>query len=426
MSEDSLPLQQLSSQKRFGTKRKSLGSESTPTDLVLLRSPRPKQPWPACLGKENQEARFVLARRSRRRRRSGSGVSWDQLPDELLLRICGCLPLPDLLRASAVCRRWRRLALDESLWVSVDLEGLTQTGPALRLVLRTGVQRLRCPRAFVEEPDLSEPGLVTFDPRLSTMLTCEEPEHLDRRVRRLQLVDLDLSGSVVSPSALRSVVCRCSRLRRLSLEALPLSDDVLSCLAQNPDLLQLNLGGCSGFSAAALAAMLDSCRRLEQLNISWCSFSRNHVQNLVETLSPSVTQLNLSGYRDRLALDDVKVLVDRCPDLQTLDLSDSTLLTADSFLVLKRLQKLLHLSLSRCYHIHLAALSDLGKAIPSLRFLDVFGLVQDGQLAALQDDSPRLAINARPFSAVARPTPAGAAQPDRTMWGRGCRLKVRF
>lgn len=36
--------------------------------------------------------------------------------------------------------------------------------------------------------------------------------------------------------------------------------------------------------------------------------------------------------------------------------SDSTLLTADSLLVLKRLQKLLHLSLSRCYHIHLAAL----------------------------------------------------------------------
>lgn len=43
--------------------------------------------------------------------------------------------------------------------------------------------------------------------------------------------------------------------------------------------------------------------RLEQLNISWCSFSRNHVQNLVETLSPSVTHLNLSGYRDSLALD---------------------------------------------------------------------------------------------------------------------------
>ncbi len=37
--------------------------------------------------------------------------------------------------------------------------------------------------------------------------------------------------------------------------------------------------------------------------------------------------------------------------------SDSTRLMADSFPVLKQLKNLLHLSLSRCYHIHLAALT---------------------------------------------------------------------
>lgn len=37
--------------------------------------------------------------------------------------------------------------------------------------------------------------------------------------------------------------------------------------------------------------------------------------------------------------------------------SDSTLLMADSFPVLKQLKRLQHLSLSRCYHIHLAALT---------------------------------------------------------------------
>lgn len=37
--------------------------------------------------------------------------------------------------------------------------------------------------------------------------------------------------------------------------------------------------------------------------------------------------------------------------------SDSTLLMADSFPVLKQLKYLRHLSLSRCYHIHLAALT---------------------------------------------------------------------
>lgn len=37
--------------------------------------------------------------------------------------------------------------------------------------------------------------------------------------------------------------------------------------------------------------------------------------------------------------------------------SDSTLLMADCFQVLRQLGRLVHLSLSRCYQIHLAALT---------------------------------------------------------------------
>lgn len=40
---------------------------------------------------------------------------------------------------------------DESLWRSVDLEGLTHVDAAVQQVLKTGVRRLRCPRSFVEE-----------------------------------------------------------------------------------------------------------------------------------------------------------------------------------------------------------------------------------------------------------------------------------
>lgn len=37
-------------------------------------------------------------------------ISWDQLPDEVVLRIFFCLPLQDLVRISVVCKRWQRLA----------------------------------------------------------------------------------------------------------------------------------------------------------------------------------------------------------------------------------------------------------------------------------------------------------------------------
>ncbi|XP_034566340.1 S-phase kinase-associated protein 2 [Notolabrus celidotus] len=418
MSGESMPLQDLpclslqtsmlSQSSRRSNKRKSrscliegLDTECTPSDLIQQWSPSHKHQRLLCKGKENEENPFVLARRSRRKRGPTSGISWDHLPEELLLRIFLYLPLQDLLRMSRVRKRWHRLAFDESLWHSVDLEGLTHMDSALQQVLKTGVRRLRCPRSFMEE----------------TQFTGTSP---------LPIVQLDLSSSIISTSALESIICRCMLLEHLSLEGLQLSDTIITSLSKNTNLLQLNLSGCSGFSAAPLADTLKSCSRIEQLNISWCDFSNNHVKSVVENLSPAVTKLNFSGYRESLTLDDVKVLVTRCPQIQILDLSDSTLLMADSFHVLKQLTHLQQLSLSRCYHIHLAALTDLGQMFPSLSFLEVFGLIQDPQLVSLKKELPRISINSRPFSSIARPTPACRPYNDCAMWNRKCRLRVKL
>uniref|UniRef100_A0A3P8PKY6 S-phase kinase-associated protein 2 n=1 Tax=Astatotilapia calliptera TaxID=8154 RepID=A0A3P8PKY6_ASTCA len=328
-------------------------------------------------------------------------ISWDQLPDEVVLRIFFCLPLQDLVRISVVCKRWQRLAFDESLWHSVDLEGMTHTALALQQVLRTGIRRLRCPRSFVEELHLTGRG-------------------------SLQVVQMDLSSSIIPTLALEDIICRCRLLECLSLEGLQLSDTIISCLAKNTRLQELNLSGCSAFSAPVLTRMLKSCSRIQQLNLSWCTFDNNHIKSVVDNLSSSVTHLNLSGYRESLTLNDVKVLVEKCRQIKTLDLSDSTLLTADCLPVLSQLKHLLHLSLSRCYHIHLAALTDVGIMFPVLSQLDVFGLVQDSQLPSLKREMPHVSINSRPFSSIARPTPASrfvGFTSDRTMWNKKCRLR---
>ncbi|XP_034403502.1 S-phase kinase-associated protein 2 isoform X2 [Cyclopterus lumpus] len=397
----------MSSQAKRINKRKSKGGlndcldiESTPTELIQQWSPLHKHQRLTSKGKENDGNQFVLARRSRRKREPPSYISWDHLPDELLLRILFYIPLQDLLRMSTVCQRWRRLAFDESLWHSVDLEGLTHMGPALRQVLKTGVRMLRCPRSFVEELHFTGSG-------------------------PLQIVVMDLSSSIIPTSSLESIICHCRQLEYLSLEGLQLSDTILSSLSKNPNLLQLNLSGCSGFSAPALADLLQSCSSIEQLNIAWCDFSNDHVKSVVDSVSSGVTHLNLSGYRENLTLDDVKALVTRCPRIQTLDLSDSTLLMADSLPVLRQLKDLLHLSLSRCYHIHLAALTDLDKMLPVLILLDVFGIVSGSHLSSLKKEMPRVGINSRPFSSIARPTPASRPV-GCVMWNRKCRLRFRL
>ncbi|XP_028318955.1 S-phase kinase-associated protein 2 [Gouania willdenowi] len=415
MSTQSVPLQELPCLRLQGSmllhssgmkKRKpalveGLDSECTPTSGASLQwSPPLKHQRVTDKGKENEENRFVLGRRSRRRKETRTGISWDALPDELILTVLVFLPLHDLLRVSVVCRRWHRLVSDQSLWISVDLEGLTHSGPALQSVLNTGVSRLRCPRCCVDQMLFSGSG-------------------------PLQMVEMDLSSSIIPPSALQSIVSRCRRLQRLSLEGLTLSDAILESLALNSNLQQVNLSGCSGFSASALSDMLRRCSSVEQLNVSWCDFSREHVEAVVANVSSAVTQLNLSGYRESLTLNEVTILVERCPRIQTLDLSDSTLLTAESFSVLEELKFLHHLSLSRCYNIHLAALTDLGRTLPALVLLDVFGLLQDTQLQSLKKEMTHVSINARPFSSIARPTPSSALSGDPTMWGRRCRLSIR-
>ncbi|KAF3702402.1 S-phase kinase-associated protein 2 [Channa argus] len=380
----SLPLQDLSclsvqgsmlSQSKRVNKRKSRGclsegldTECTPTELIQQWTPPHKYQCLISKGKENDDNQFVLARRSRRKKESTSAISWDHFPDELLLRILFYFPLHDLLKMSKVCKRWHRLAFDESLWHSVDLEGLTHVGPALQQVLKTGVRRLRCPHSFVEELHFTGTG-------------------------PLQIVQMDLSSSIILTSDLESIIGCCRLLEYLSVEGLRLSDKII---------------------------------RLEHLNISWCEFNNDHVKSVVNNLSSCVTHLNLSGYRETLTLDDVKVLVERCPHIQTLDLSDSTLLMADSFPVLAQLQHLMHLSLSRCYHIHLAALTDLAKTFPLLCLLDVFGLVNDSHLKSLKKEMPNVCINSRPFSSIARPTPACqliGCPVEHIMWNRKCRLR---
>ena len=52
----------------------------------------------------------------------------DKLPESILLKIFYFISLKGLGHASMVCRQWRRVAYDHSLWKYADLRGLNLTG----------------------------------------------------------------------------------------------------------------------------------------------------------------------------------------------------------------------------------------------------------------------------------------------------------
>ena len=174
-------------------------------------------------------------------------------------------------------------------------------------LLSQGVVAFCCPQSFIDQPLVEH-----FSP--------------------FCLQHLGLSNSVFDVSTLHSLLSHCSKLQNLSLEGLQLSDTVVDNLAQNTNLLWLNVSGCSGFSESALKTLLSSCYRLDELNLSWCyDFIEKNVQVAVAHVSETITQLNLSWYLKNLQRSDVSTLVGRFPNLVHLDLSDSVMLKMTAF-----------------------------------------------------------------------------------------------
>ena len=224
--------------------------------------------------------------------------------------------------------------------------------------------------------------------------------------------------TLIDVSTLHGLLSHCSKLQNLSLEGLQLSDPIVDNLAQNTNLPRLNLSGCSGFSESALKTLLSNCSRLDELNLSWCyDFTEKPVQVAVAHVSETITQLKLSGYRKNLQRSDVSTLVGRCPNLVHLDLSDSVMLKNDCFPEFYQLDYLQHLSLSRCYDIIPETLLELGE-IPTLKTLQVFGIVPDGTLQLLKEALPHLQINCSHFTTIAGPTIGN--KKNQETWGIKC------
>ncbi|XP_066844751.1 S-phase kinase-associated protein 2 isoform X2 [Anser cygnoides] len=425
-------------------KKDRLGSENTPQELLVAAcSPHKRQKV------KEKEKDFVIVRRPRLLREAEPGISWDALPDELLLAIFAYLPLSDLLKVSMICKRWHRLSFDESLWQTLDLTSRNLLPGVIGQLLPAGVTVFRCPRSCIGNPlfkttkqawcsdcfpgepvpvcnhPLGEEPLPDVQPKLplpQLNTVPVGPVTGGVEIRPLRVQHMDLSNCTVSVADLQSILCRCERLVNLSLEGLVLSDDIVKSIAKNTSLIRLNLCGCSGFSAEALELMLSSCSMLEELNLSWCDFTATHVKAAVSHVTSKVTQLNLSGYRQNLQISDVKTLVERCPSLVHLDLSDSVMLKPECFQYFHQLLFLQHLCLSRCYQISPAALVELGE-IPSLKTLQVFGIVTDSSLQLLKETLPDMKINCSHFTTIARPTVG--AKKNHEIWGIKCRLTLR-
>ncbi|XP_006622814.1 S-phase kinase-associated protein 2 isoform X2 [Apis dorsata] len=326
---------------------------------------------------------FYLYRRKRKPSIVGED-KFNKLSDEMILMILKWLPKKCLVRSMLVCKRWCQIARDEALWSRLDLGSKVLNEGTLGHILPRGVQILRLAQAEIADPVFLENSEVLTDGYIS------------------KLQYLDLSMAVISPNGLAMLLSKCKYLKKLSLEKCTVNRLCCKAISDNNDLEILNLTMCDGLDIECIKNLM-KLKNLNAVNMAWCSLDTETMTLLCKSLPPSVTRLNIAGCRKTMTDDNVKDLVKSCPDMIELDLSDCTMLTMNTVRSLLDLSKLEHLSLSRCYGIPPSTYVTLAY-MPSLLYLDVFGVIPEPVLKTLQVTCGETQLNKYLYSSVARPT----------------------
>lgn len=172
---------------------------------------------------------IVRVKELRKRRNSNL---WNEMPQELAMHIFQFLRPKEIVRCSAVSRRWHNMCFDGQLWSSLDTQEYYQDIPAASLT-----KILERAGPFVR--------------------------------------DLNLRGCVQMPESWgkdgQSITNACRNLEYFSLEGCRIDkSSVHYFLLRNPRLIHINLSGMKGLSNSALRIIAQNCPHLEHLNISWC------------------------------------------------------------------------------------------------------------------------------------------------------------
>ncbi|CAG4980604.1 unnamed protein product [Parnassius apollo] len=332
------------------------------------------------------EEELIISRRSKSE--PVGNDTFSVLSDEMILSVFRWLPKRTLAHCMLVCKRWYRVACDETLWQRLDLGNKLLSRDALGRILA------------------KKPVIV----RLASTEIGEWHPTTPPTQSRIQY--LDLSMCTIDQETLGCLLERCTGLKKLSLESIQLEDSICKLVGKCTSLETLNLTMARGVTAEGLEEILKGCVCLQSLNISWCNLNEAALQLMVATLPQKLQRLNVSGAR--IMTDEmVQKLVERCPRLLELDVSDCSRLGAPSVLSILKLARLEHLALSRCYLLPPHVLTKLS-SMPSLQYVDVWGMLQSGSLNALRAALPAIQINQFMFSAIARPT-VGARRTS--IWG---------
>ena len=247
-----------------------------------------------------EEKIYPIMPTAKRRKTGRLPFPLDDLPDEIILKIFSFLNRKKLFLASLISKRMYNISQDSSMfqrWLKINFFNKKLPTSLLEKVLLKGCKYLSLQHATLE-------GNLKLEKR--TVLKC-----------------LDISNCRSNQGVKEEVLASCHSLEKLCLiESKLESINMNDLTAQNGQTLQvLNMINCRGLlNLDMMKPLIDNCVQLKELNLRDVRITKEAIDYLVANLTPDIEGLSLSGVGHLIGDNEIKILVSRCKNLNSLDL----------------------------------------------------------------------------------------------------------
>ena len=340
---------------------------------------------------------------------------FEDLPDEILLKIVSFLNMKGVLQCGQVSKRLRAISNDQCLWLKLNLSGREVPYDFIEKAIQNGCEYLNLGYCHVHRGEKSKmPWKLKY-------LEISQSGGYDGEGGYMGLMGLD-------PGVLEN----CNVLQKLAMDYLKLDSDEIQQICQNGETLRmLSLEGCSinyDQRTELIQKLFTECHQLTELNISNPSypvfrFEDPHVCALIDNLTPNILKLNL-GYQEGVKDEHVNTLVCKCKKITELNLSGTSITNNSMESIIKHLNSLEKLDVEHT-NIDISTLLKL-KSMTTLKILRCFSQNTD-KIKNLKLQLPQVSINEE-YLCIACPRKLldGSIEQDRLWEIRACKYMFNF
>ena len=265
------------------------------------------------------------------KRQKLSYVQLEDLPDEVILKICSFMDIREILKCGQVSKRIRAISKDESLWLKLNfVEGYVPYA-FLEKAVENGCRYLSLAFACLYDGENSKIPLnlkylemswgkgIESGPHKVILRNCrslqklampnrvldwEDINHIGENGQTLKVLNLAEVHWSNIPSVSKTIqqhwnqrlFKRCVELNELNLSNLwNYGSDFFSVIASNltPKILKVDLSSNKSLKDRHVMTLVERCTKITELNLSYTSITNNSVDSIAK--HPSLEKLDVSN-----------------------------------------------------------------------------------------------------------------------------------